>query len=148
MKNLFVLALLATGLLFTACDDETTMIIDSSMPTGQLTVERSGTFTAQNGTPTQGTAELGMDEDGVEFLHLDDDFMTELGTGTATVYFSTSDTYMADPGNGNPDLMLVGVVHGNGENFYRMDNGVDSRFTHVIIWCDSAGIPFGYANLQ
>lgn len=139
----------ALAMFTTSCsDDGETIIIDSSEPMGNLSVERSGTFTPQNNKPTQGAAELGRDEDNVTFLRFSDDFSTDLATGTVTVYLSTSETFMRDPGNGNPDIQLLGAVSGTGEEFYRIEGGVDSKFTHVILWCDSVEIPFGFAPLQ
>lgn len=150
MKNVMALLLMSVTLLFTACnnDDDNVEIIDSSLPNGELTVQRSGTFVAQNGTPTQGMAQVGTDDDGATFLRFSDDFMTELATGTVSIFLSTSDTFTADPGSGNPDLSLIGVVNGNGEAFYKQTGGIDSKFTHVILWCGTANIPFGYAPLQ
>ena len=74
--------------------------------------------------------------------------MTELGTGTATVYLSTSATYKADPGKGNPDLKLLGIVAKNGEQYFKLSAAPESKFTHVIIWCGSASIPFGNTPLN
>lgn len=144
-------ALLFAVLTFTffSCDnDDDTTIVDSSMPTGSITVERSGSLVAQSGTPTSGTVELIRDEDGEWFLHLGSDFTTDTATGTLSAYFSTSDTYMAAPGNGNPDLILAGIVTKTGEQFFKLDSSVSDAFTHVIIWCNSASIPFGNAELQ
>jgi hypothetical protein len=150
MKNLFALLLMSSLFMFTACDndDDSVEVVDSSLPNGTLAVQRSGTFTAQNGTPTMGSAQVGTDDEGVTFLGFSDDFTTELGTGTVSIFLSTSDTFTPDPANGNPDLSLVGVVNGNGEAFYRLDGGVDSKYTHVILWCGTANIPFGNAPLQ
>ncbi|MEZ4956558.1 MAG: hypothetical protein R2825_23575 [Saprospiraceae bacterium] len=65
-KNLTLLAFLF--LAFTACNnDDDPEIIDSSVPTGQFTVANSGTFVAENGTPTASTVEVGTDEDGKIF---------------------------------------------------------------------------------
>ena len=152
MKNLFFIALLLSAftLTTTSCDSDTEIIetvIDSSRPTGDLTVSRSGNFIAQNDTGSQGTAQLGTDDADVNFLRFGDDFETVLATGTVTVYLSTSQEFNADPANGNPDLQLVGAAQSNGEQLYRLDNEVDARFTHVILWCASANIPFGYAEL-
>ncbi|MCB0644642.1 MAG: DM13 domain-containing protein, partial [Phaeodactylibacter sp.] len=135
---------------FIACEKEDPQpeIIDSSLPTGTLTVARSGDFTAQNSTPTAGTAALGTDDDGETFLRFNNGFMTELGTGTVSVYLSTSENFVADPMNGNPDLRVVGAVSKNGDNYFKLDGAVDSKFTHVILWCGSANIPFGYALMQ
>ncbi|MBT32958.1 MAG: hypothetical protein CMO01_25145 [Thalassobius sp.] len=153
MKNLKLIWLLLALLSFTivSCDDDDEpdeIIIDSSLPTGTFTASRSGSLTAQNGTPTSGSVDLGTDEDGVTYLHFGSNFTTELGTGTVTIYLSTSDTFMADPANGNPDLILVGVVDENGESYFKISKTVSSSFTHVIIWCGSANIPFGNAQLQ
>jgi len=140
----------ALALFITSCaDDEMdTMIIDSSQPMGSLSVDRSGSLVAENGTPTSGTVELGTDEDGTTFVRLGSNFTTDLGTGTLSLYFSTSDTFMADPMNGNPDLILVGIVTRNGEQFFKLDATIPGEFTHVILWCNSASIPFGNAQLQ
>lgn len=144
---LMLLAILGTG--FMACEkDTTTVTVDSSMPTGMLTVSKSGDFVAQNGTPTVGTAALGTDDDGEIFLRFNNGFATELGTGTVSVYLSTSENFVADPANGNPDLRVVGAVSHNGDNFFKLDDMVDSKFSYVILWCGSANIPFGYAALQ
>lgn len=148
-QSFFFSLLLLLGLSFTACEEDgDTQIIDSSQPIGTFTADISGDFVAQNGTPTSGMAALGMDEDGNNFLRFNSNFTTELGTGTVTVYLSTSQDFMADPGNGNPDLMLIGAVSQNGENFFKLGSSVADKFTHVILWCGSANIPFGYAPLQ
>jgi len=153
MKKMFflfpLLAALAFG--FVGCDDDDDVeiqIVDPTIPTGDFVAQRSGTFTAQSGTPTSGTVELGLDDDSEQFLRFADNFTTELGTGTVTIYLSTSENFVTDPGNGNPDLMLVAAVARNGESFYRINGTVDAKYTHVILWCGSANIPFGNALLQ
>jgi len=137
-------------LFFFACEEDSqdVVMIDTSMPTGELSVMRSGSFVEQNGTGTTGMAALGTDDNGEQFLRFDPGFQTNLGTGTVTIFLSTSDMFVADPANGNPDLRLVGNVAMNGESFYQIAPNVESRFTHVILWCASASIPFGYAPLQ
>ena len=151
-KNLFLSAFMIVGMLVVvSCEDDAETItetIDTSVPTGDLTVQRQGSFMAQSGTPTAGTAQLGTDQDGETFLRFSDDFMTALATGTVTVYFSTSDTFTPDPAGGNPDLQLVGAVQQNGERFFKLNTAPSNQFTHVILWCASANIPFGNAQLQ
>jgi len=144
------LMLLALSFTITSCgdDDAVTVTIDSSTPNGTLSVDRTGTLTAENGTPTAGTVEYGQDEDGTYFVRLADNFTTELGTGTVSAYLSTSDTFMADPMNGNPDLQLIGSTQKNGEQFFKLDGAISSDFTHLILWCNTASIPFGNAPLQ
>lgn len=149
MKNLFLI-LLITPLLFTACGDETeTMIVDLSQPQGEFEVSRSGSFVDQNDAGSTGNVELGTDSENQEFLRFNDSFNTAIGTGTVTVYLSTSETFTADPMNGNPDLLLIGPVRNQGENFFEIPEGVStSKYTHVILWCNSVSIPFGYAELN
>lgn len=147
MKKLLTIALAA--ILFTSCGkDETTVTVDSSQPSGAFTATRSGTLTAQNSTPTKGAISIGRDAQNTNFLSLGSDFTTELGTGTATVYLSTSATFTASPGTGNPNLILVGTVQGNGARFYRLNAAPAATFTHVIIWCATANIPFGNGRLN
>lgn len=144
----FFPVLIALMVIMASCGEAETITIDSSLPNGTLSIERSGSLTAENGTPTSGTVELGKDDDDVTFLRFANNFTTELGTGTVSVYFSTSSMFTADPGNGNPDLRLVGAVQGNGEQFFKLRSDVESKFTHVILWCNTASIPFGNAELQ
>lgn len=149
MKKIILFATLPLVFLFGCEDDSTeTVTVDSSQPTGEFMSQRGGTFVEQNGTGTMGMAELGTDEDGEQFLYFGPDFQTNLGTGTVTIFLSTSEEFMADPMQGNPDLRLVGNVSMNGESFYKIAPSAESKFTHVILWCASASIPFGYAPLQ
>ncbi len=147
MKKLFSIALVA--LLFSSCGkDDTVVTVDSSQPNGAFTVVRSGTLTAENGTPTKGLIALGKDAQGTNFLRLGSDFVTELGTGTVTVYLSTSANFVASPGTGNPALKLVGTAGKNGEAFYKLSADPGSSFTHVLIWCATANIKFGNGRLN
>lgn len=144
-----ILALLVLPAFFASCgDDDETITIDTSLPQGDFTVIRNGSLTAENGTSTAGTVELGTDEDGTAFLHFGSNFTTELGTGTVTVYFSKSAAFVADPANGNPSLRLVGIISKNGEQYIKLDSTPGSDFTHLILWCGSANIPFGNAALN
>lgn len=152
MKNLLFIALLlcSFSLTTTSCSDEDpiTTVIDSARPVGDLTVSRTGSIVEQNNTGSQGLVELGQDDESNTFLRFGDDFQTALATGTVTVYLSTSEEYVPDPANGNPDLLLVGLAQSNGEQFYKIDRTVDAKFTHMLLWCASANVPFGYAELS
>ncbi|MFH4966390.1 DM13 domain-containing protein [Gaetbulibacter sp. M235] len=154
-RNFFSLAsmiLVFTVVLFSSCsnnDSETiTVEVDSSLPIGAFTVAKQGTLTAESGTPTEGTVELGTDTNNTYFLHFASNFKTETATGTVAIYLSTSEVYTADPGNGNPDLKLIGSVTSNGERYIKLNGAPAAKFTHVILWCDTANIPFGNAELQ
>ncbi len=148
MKFLLPFLMFIAVFSFSSCDDEETIVtIDSSQPNNFMAA-RSGNLVAQNNTPTAGLVALGEDADGKTFLRLGNDFTTEQGTGTVTVYLSTSDTFTPNPGAGNPDLILVGALNTNGEQFFQVNQSVPASFTHVILWCASANIPFGNARLQ
>jgi len=143
------LLLLCFSFTITSCgDDQEIVTIDSSLPSSDLSVARSGTLVAQNDTPTQGDVEYGSDDNNVNFVRLGDNFTTELATGTVSVYLSTSDTFTASPGTGNPDLRLIGSIRTNGEQFFKLDSAIPSNFTHLILWCNTAGIPFGNAVMN
>lgn len=139
--SLLVFAFIATG-----CGEE--VIIDPTVPTGTFSVAKAGNFVEQNGTGSAGAVELGTDEDGEQFLRFGDAFTTNFATGTVTVYLSTSDTFTPDPMNGNPELILLGVTRTGGEQFFQVNPTAADRFTHVILWCASANIPFGFAELN
>ncbi|MDZ4680155.1 MAG: hypothetical protein SH848_18305 [Saprospiraceae bacterium] len=146
---LFSTFLAATTLLFTACEKETEeILVDSNLPQGMLTISKSGSIIEQNATGSKGAVQLGTDTEGVQFVKFGTDFQTVLATGTVTVYLSTSKDYVADPANGNPNLRLIGIVQKNGEQYFKLDPNADARFTHLILWCGSATIPFGFASLN
>lgn len=144
------LLLLCFSFTLTSCgdDDQEIVTIDSSLPSGTLSVVRSGSFIAQNDTPTQGDVEYGTDDNSTNFVRLANNFTTELATGTVSVYLSTSDVFTPSPENGNPDLMLIGSIRSNGEQFFKLDAAIPANFTHVILWCNTASIPFGNSPLN
>jgi hypothetical protein len=151
MRLLFI-ALIAS-VAFTSCKKETetiteTVTVDGSQPVGTFTEMKSGTLVEQNATGTTGTVKLGTDSEGTQFLKLTGGFNSNFGTGTLIAYLSTSAEYMADPANGNPDLKLVGPVTAAGDRFIKIAPAAGAQFDHVILWCASAGIPFGYAPLN
>lgn len=148
MKKILILFYVAFLGLVSCSDDNDPITIDPTHPTGTLSITRSGSFVDQNAAGSMGTASLGTDTEGKEFLQFSPNFNTALATGTVTVYLSTSDTFMADPANGNPDLLIVGPVRMAGENFFAIPTGVSTaKYTHVLLWCGSVGIPFGNAAL-
>ena len=145
---LFAFLTLASLTIFTSCEKEVEVIVDPTIPQGVFTVAKSGTFVEQNATGSKGAAQLGTDEKGVQFIKFGSDFSTSFATGTVTVYLSTTMNFSPDPGNGNPLLRLIGPVSKAGENYFRLTPSADAKFTHVILWCGSANVPFGYAKLQ
>ena len=148
MKKTLLFSLMLALVAFVSCTKTETVTVDSSKPNGTFTPKLSGALVAQNGTPTAGTASLGTDGQSSNWVKLGSDFKTELGTGTATLYLSTSATYKASPGTGNPDLKLVGVIPKNGEQYFKLSAAPEAKFTYIIVWCGSASIPFGNAMLK
>lgn len=146
-KGLFFSFMLALGVMV-SCTKTETVTVDTAVPNGTFSAKLSGALMAQNGTPTAGTASVGTDGQSANWVKLGSDFKTELGTGTATLYLSTSATYKASPGTGNPDLKLVGIVSKNGEQYFKLGAAPDAKFSYVIVWCGSASIPFGNAMLK
>ena len=148
MKKALIFFYVAFLGLVSCADDKDPVTIDPPRPTGSFSVDRSGGFVDQNSAGSMGTAALGTDSEGNEFLQFSTDFNTALATGTVTVYLSTSDTFMAAPGEGNPNLYIIGPVRMAGENFFAIPSGVNTtKYTHVLLWCGSVGIPFGNAAL-
>lgn len=149
-KVLFIFYIAFLGLVSCSDDkDKDPVVIDSTRPTGALNILRSGSFTDQNGAGSRGMAGLGTDTQGKEFLRFDGAFNTALATGTVTVFLSTSMEFMADPANGNPNLLPLGPVRNAGENFFAIPTGASTaKYTHVILWCGSVGVPFGFAPLN
>lgn len=150
MKNtlrLFAHAILILAIVSCSDDDTAPVVVDGSLPQGTFTATVNGTFVMDN-APTSGGVQIGTDSEGTQFLRLADDFSTNVATGTVAIYLSTSDTFTADPGNGNPDLQLVGNITTNGEHFFELNPEYDSRFTHVIAWCTSVSVQFGNAAIN
>ncbi len=149
MKKILLLFYVAFLGLVSCSEDNDPITIDPTKPTGALSVLRSGSFVDQNGAGSAGNAALGTDSQGKEFLQFNSAFKTALATGTVTVFLSTSATFMADPANGNPNLLALGPVRTAGENFFLIPSGASTaKYTHVILWCGSVGIPFGNAQLK
>lgn len=149
MKKLMLLFYVAFLGLISCSDDPEPVTIDPTKPNGTLTVQRMGTFVDQNGAGSTGSASLGVDSQGKEFLGFSSNFNTALATGTVTVFLSTSATFTPDPANGNPNLLALGPVRMAGENFFAIPTGSSTgKYTHVILWCGSVGVPFGNARIQ
>ena len=148
VKLTSIISVFAFALIGCSDDDVETITIDTAAPAGTFQVARQGNLTAESGTPTQGVVQIGSDSNGTDFVRFSDDFTTELGTGTVGIFLSTSSVYTPDPANGNPDLKLIGNVAGNGEMFIRLDAAPEAKYTHIILWCATANIPFGNAELQ
>ncbi|AMQ57450.1 DM13 domain-containing protein [Algoriphagus sanaruensis] len=149
MKNYLKLASLALLLSFlVSCiseDGNPNAPDDKTMVMGQLDLIKSGTLTAQSSTNTRGTVSIVKDNAGKYFLRLSENFTTKFSTGTVTVYLATSQTLNL---NSSSTFQLVSIVGKPGEQFFALPGLPDSKFTHAIIWCGAAAIPFGFAPLN
>jgi len=118
---------------------------DPGKPAGTFQALRSGVFQKQNGYNAEGTAQLGADDNAVQWLRLTPDFKTTLATGTVTVYLSKNQNLMLNSAN---SFLRVSLVTTNGEHFFKVDPVVDIDFKFVVLWCAPAGVQFGNAELN
>jgi len=150
IQNVFLSILfLGSVMFFSSCGkEEVEVIVDPTLPQGTFTLAKTGSIVEENGTKSKGTVTLGTDSKGTQFVRFGPDFETKLSSGTVTVYLSTSSVFKANAGAGNPDLRLIGQITKNGEKYFLLDPKADGKFTHIILWCATAAIPFGNAKLM
>ena len=146
MKKFFLFIALLFAVGFSSCKEEavtpTTTPTATDQPVGAFTAQRSGSLVAQSGTPTKGNVQMGMDSKGTPFLKLGSDFKSDYHTGTVTLYASKGATYAAST------VQLISAVGKDGEQYFKMSAALSSDYTHLIVWCGSAKIPFGNAELK
>lgn len=118
---------------------------DNTAVSGPVVVLKTGTLTAQSSTNTKGMVSLVRDKDGKHFIQLSDSFTTKFSTGTVTVYLATSQTLSLSTAG---SFQLVSIVGKPGEQFFNLPGLPDAKFTHAIIWCGAAAIPFGFSPLN
>jgi hypothetical protein len=145
--TLKILVALLPILLFSCGENEgnPTAPDDNGAVMGQIEVLKTGNLTAQSSTNTKGSVSLVKDKDGKFFIQLSDTFTTKFSTGTVTVYLSTSQNLSLA---NSASFQLVSIVGKPGEQFFSLPGQPDSKFTHAIIWCGAAAIPFGFAPLN
>lgn len=152
--SIYLIAALSSLSLFTSCSDDDaetitvteTVTVDSSVPTGTTTVSRSGNFVAESGAPTTGSASIITDADGEYFVTLSDDFATNQATGTVSIFLAQSATFSDDPSLGLQKA--VGAINKDGAAYFKLADAPAAAYTHVILWCSTAGVPFGNAELK
>ena len=149
LNKLFFSILLLSG--FIACQKDDVTSPDpvtsgnSTMPIGAFSVTRSGVFQKQNGYNAEGTAQIGTDNAGLQWLRLASDFNASLSTGAVTVYLSQNQNLMLNtPGS----FRRVSLVTKPGEHFYKLDPAAGADLKFVILWCASAGVQFGNAQIM
>jgi len=148
-KIIFPLLLLVV---FAACQKEDDAIVsdpvdnaDPTLPSGMFQVNRSGLFQQQNGYTAEGTAQLGTDGENTQWLRFGSDFRASLSTGAVTVYLSKSQNLSL---NNAGSFFRVELVKTPGEHFYKIDPAVGDDFKFAILWCASANVQFGNAELK
>ncbi len=152
MKNLLKISLsFVIVLILSSCDSGSMKDADKMKPvdevavSGPVTVLKTGTLNAQSSTNTKGMVQLVTNSEGKYFVRLTNDFTTKFSTGTVTVYLSTSDRLQLSTSG---SFQLVSIVGKAGEHFFPLTATPDAKFTHGIIWCGAAAIPFGFAPLN
>lgn len=145
MKNLMLIALSVLCLTFTSCnkDDDITEEIDTSMPNGSTSTLKSGSLVDQNTKGTMGTASIIKDEDDTYFVKFSSDFETTLATGTVSLFLTQSATFKTTV---DDTQEVIGFINSNGEQFFKLSAAPSDDFDHVILWCSTAAVPFGYAS--
>jgi len=147
MKKLKIIAPFIFLLAFTNCQKEEVVTpdpVNPSLPNGMFSPARSGTFQKQNGYNAVGTARLGSDLTNVQWLYFAPDFNTSLSTGAVTVYLSKNKGLSL---GATDTFRRVDLVKTAGEHYFKLDPSVGSEFKFVILWCASASVQFGNAEL-
>ena len=154
-RHILFVALLTVGM--SACnkdDNNPTTQVTTDGPAGATTTLRTGTLTAENGTPTAGTVSTVRDVNGVEWLQLGQNFKSDFGTGTVTAYLAktganikTQRTKTDGSPNGLGNVQAVGFVQKNGQQYLKL-SGSPTPFSYVVMYCETVEINFGNAQLK
>lgn len=146
-KRKLIYLISAFLLIMSACENGTEDVpMDNSVDvTGQLEVIKSGSLSNQSGAGTRGSVQLVKDQAGKFYVSLSENFTTKFSTGTVTVYLSTSSSLRTNEAG---TFQLLGLANRPGAHFYPLAASPDAKFTHGIIWCGAAAIPFGNALLE
>lgn len=123
-------------------------------PSGTTTTLRTGTLTAESGTPTAGTVSLVRDANNVEWINLADNFRSDFKTGTVSVYLAKTGANVkaqrtnADGSpNGAGNVLATGFVTRNGQQYLKLPAS-STPFSYVIFYCETVEINFGNAQLR
>lgn len=153
-RRISFIFLLATAA--TACNDDSNDAQPQTTdgPSGTTTMLRTGTLTAENGTPTAGTVSLVRDANNAEWISMADNFRSEFGTGTVAVYLAKTAANVKSQrtnANGSPNgagnVLATGFVTMNGKQYLKLPAS-SSPFPYVIFYCETVEINFGNAQLK
>lgn len=144
--------LAALLLVATSCKKET-IIQFSDQPVGTVTNLKTGTIARQNapGTPdTKGTLSIIQDSNSSQFVKLNSDFMSGFATGTVTVYLAKTMEEIKVQRNGGAtatNVQAIGFVQKNGEQYLKIAGSI-SGFSYLVLYCETAEVNFGAAQLK
>ncbi len=116
------------------------------------TVVRASSLSNVDGTPSAtGSVSIRTGADGKRFIYLGTDFAQEMGPGDTEVRLAmgggnAGEQLMADANSVSPSLGII-ANGSEGEQLFEIPSSVDdTTFSHVIIWCPTAGVNFGVAE--
>lgn len=155
-RSLRLVPTLALAAAIVACgDDDDGPAAGSGGGNPSLTVIRSGVLAndGAGGAPNaSGTVELGMDAGGGMFIRLGADFAQEMGPGdTQLILASSADNVDAQRMRGDAVSPSLGTIPNgfSGAETYEIPSGTNpADFSHIIVWCPTAGVNFGAAELM
>lgn len=149
-----LLALPLTGLLLSACGEEDDPNTDPNNET-KLTVIRSATLSGDGagGAPdATGTVALARDPDGALYITLGDNFMQEMGPGDTQLFIAkASGNIDAQMSAAPSSVALIGTISNgfSGAKNFAVPAGTDvDALPFAIVWCPTAGVVFGTAELD
>ncbi len=150
MKFLQISILFLLSFAIHACQKEETPVDDPKveqpgLPSGNFKADRSGVFQSQNGYKAAGTAQIGTDEAGKQWLRFGTDFDASLSTGAVTVYVSQNQNLLL---SNTSTYRRLDLVKKPGEHHFKIEPSVGLDFKFAILWCASAGVQFGNSELK
>jgi hypothetical protein len=130
-----------------SCDKEDVQVDNGgSVETTEMTTKlSSGTFNGENGYAVSGTAALTKSSVNKYFIEFADSFKSSFAAGSVALY--TSSTAKLDLGKSST-FSKFGVTNKNGKQTYELGADFNLNQKYVIVWCFSAGVQFGSAELK
>ncbi len=148
VKSFMSLAVISVMLSSCKSDDPTTTF--TSDPVGAQTSLKTGTLVNVDGPGTSGTLAIVKDSQASEFVKLNSDFMSGFATGTVVVYLAKTSESIKIQRNGGTtatNVKAVGFVNSNGEHYLKLPSTFEG-YPYVILYCETAEVNFGYAQLN
>lgn len=112
---------------------------------GQTTTLRTGSIVHQDGPATSGDVAIIKDVAGSEFIQLKDNFTSDFGSGTVTVYLAKNSSNINNQPDG--DKVKIGLVNRNGAQVLAVPSSA-AAYKYVVFYCSTVKINFGAAELK